>query len=59
LCRFGLCAAGKASAGNWKFFASVVMHDHGIREVVNLLEQLSKLSKAKVIPGIRLQIKMN
>jgi len=39
----------------WQF---VIMRNHDNREVVNLLEQLTELSKAKVMPGIRPQIKM-
>ena len=33
----------------------VMMHNHGNTEFVNLLEQLTELSKAQVMPGIRPQ----
>ena len=35
---------------------SVMMRNHGNREVVHLLELLAELSKAQVMPGIRPQI---
>ena len=36
-----------------------MMHNHGNRNVVNLLEQLTELFKAQVMPGIRRLIKMS
>jgi len=38
---------------NLEFFTSVMMHYHGNRKVVNLLEQLTELSKAQVMLGIK------
>jgi len=52
-----LDAAGRASAG--KNFTFVLMHNHGNRKVANLLEQLTELYEAQVMPGIRPQMKMS
>jgi len=53
---FGCFAAGMISAGNWHFFISVMMHNHGNWRVVSIWEQLTELSEAQVIPKMRSKI---
>jgi len=44
----------------WHFSSSVMMRDHGNREVVRMWEQLMELFEAQVIkPAIRTQIQMS
>ena len=60
LCWFGYFAARRTSAGNWgNYSTSVIMRNHRNRTVVNLLEQLTEVFKAQVMPWNKRQIKMS